>query len=126
MKKTLITSIVMVVLVLGVVVVSSIYTDLRFDIGVLVDTSTVYRDINDNKDIPNTEDQYMYKTVVEGIPIIIPCKDKYTVVRVSKTQEYIEVYRLRDIIVYMIFVAVVIYMIRFLIQLKNKSKNKLK
>lgn len=125
MKKTLITSIVMVVLVLGVVVVSSIYTDLRFDIGVLVD-STVYRDINDNKDIPNTEDQYMYKTVVEGIPIIIPCKDKYTVVRVSKTQEYIEVYRLRDIIVYMIFVAVVIYMIRFLIQLKNKSKNKLK
>jgi hypothetical protein len=125
MKKTLITSIVMVVLVLGVVVVSSIYTDLRFDIGVLVDT-TAYRDINDNKDIPNTEDQYMYKTVVEGIPIIIPCKDKYTVVRVSKTQEYIEVYRLRDIIVYMIFVAVVIYMIRFLIQLKNKSKNKLK
>jgi hypothetical protein len=125
MKKTLITSIVMVVLVLGVVVVSSIYTDLRFDIGVLVDTST-YRDINDNKDIPNTEDQYMYKTVIEGIHIIIPCKDKYTVVRVSKTQEYIEVYRSRDIIVYMIFVAVVIYMIRFLIQLKNKSKNKLK
>jgi len=125
MKKTLITSIVMVILVLGVVVVSSIYTDLRFDIGVLVDTST-YRDINDNKDIPNTEDQYMYKTVIEGIHIIIPCKDKYTVVRVSKTQEYIEVYRSRDIIVYMIFVAVVIYMIRFLIQLKNKSKNKLK
>jgi len=125
MKKTLITSIVMVVLVLGVVVVSSIYTDLRFDIGVLVDT-TVYRDINDNKDIPNTEDQYMYKTVIEGIHIIIPCNDTYAIVRVSKTQEYIEVYRLRDIIVYMIFVAVVIYMIRFLIQLKNKSKNKLK
>ena len=125
MKKTLITSIVMVVLVLGVVVVSSIYTDLRFDIGVLVD-STVYRDINDNKDIPNTEDQYMYKTVIEGIHIIIPCNDTYAIVRVSKTQEYIEVYRFRDIIVYVIFMAVVIYMIRFLIQLKNKSKNKLK
>lgn len=126
MKKTLITSIVMVVLVLGVVVVSSIYTDLRFDIGVLVDTCTVYRDINDNKDIPNTEDQYMYKTVIEGIRIIIPCNDTYAIVRVSKTQEYIEVYRFKDIIVYVIFMAVVIYMIRFLIQLKNKSKNKLK
>jgi regulator of protease activity HflC (stomatin/prohibitin superfamily) len=120
MKKLVITSIVMVVLVLGVVV-SSIYTDLQFDIGVLVDTPTVYRDINDNKDIPNTEeDQYMYKTVVEGIHIIIPCNDRYTIVRVSKTEEYIEVYRLRDIISILLIAVIVIYIIRFLIRLKLK------
>jgi len=112
MKKLVITSIVMVVLVLGVVV-SSIYTDLQFDIGVLVD-STVYRDINDNKDIPNTEDQdqYMYKTVVGGIHIIIPCNDRYTIVRVSKTEEYIEVYRFRDIISILLLLVIVIYIIR--------------
>jgi hypothetical protein len=122
MKKLVITSIVMVVLVLGVVV-SSIYTDLRFDIGVLVDSDTVYRNINDDKDNKDNKDnkdidQYMYKTVVEGIPIIIPCNDRYTVVRVSKTEEYIEVYRFSDIISILLIAIIVIYMIRFLIKLK--------
>jgi hypothetical protein len=119
MKKLVITSIVMVVLVLGVVV-SSIYTDLRFDIGVLVDSDTVYRNINDDKDINDNIDQYMYKTVVEGIPIIIPCNDRYTIVRVSKTKESIEVYRFSDIISILLIAIIVIYMIRFLIRSKLK------
>ena len=69
------------------------------------------KDNKDNKDIPN-EDQYMYKTVVEGIHIMIPCNDRYTIVRVSKTEEYIEVYRLRDIISILLLLVIVIYIIR--------------
>ena len=116
MKKiTLITSIVMVVLVLGVVL-SSMYTDLSFDISVLVDT-TAYHD-SDSYDIK--ENIYMCKTMISGIHIMIPCTDTYTIVRVSKTREYIEVYRVGDIIGVLILIGLIIYLIKFLIRLKNR------